>query len=337
MNNIQNNTIINKNDLRIIVSLAKIDTSNKLEHNMVCSIVQYPYPIYLNKIENNISFLNENTDFFQNRKFIVVHLCLDIVENGEDMLINENIFKLFKINIYEYLNLFNEFNYNIRIKDILENLVKFENKKGKEIKIEGLEVSNMLVKDNMENYNVIFIFDGITWSNIILLFKNMNISIYGGSSSRRHLLSTVHLNLVKFLDVLTNFQTSNDIIYRSFKEFSNVNSEYDKELVNLFKNYFESGSQVYEEALRNYPRTENFIFYSVHNLILWLYLKLLDLKKNIIALNKNNLNCNKEIELNKNIISKYFKEKKESIYFINNKVRNANKRIENITPQKGGL
>jgi len=46
------------------------------------------------------------------------------------------------------------------------------------------------------------------------MFKILNISIYSGSTSLRHLLSTVELNLVKFLQIIQNMLVDPDIIYK---------------------------------------------------------------------------------------------------------------------------
>ena len=43
---------------------------------------------------------------------------------------------------------------------------------------------DLLIKDNLLYNNIIFIFNGIAWCNIVYLFKCLNISIYGGSSAR---------------------------------------------------------------------------------------------------------------------------------------------------------
>lgn len=49
---------------------------------------------------------------------------------------------------------------------------------------------NESLKDLQEKYKLIFIFEDISWSNIVLLFKTKGINLYGGSDSRRHILST---------------------------------------------------------------------------------------------------------------------------------------------------
>lgn len=58
-------------------------------------------------------------------------------------------------------------------------------------------ISKKFMKDSLhlqEMYfsykNVLVVFENFNWSNIQLLFKTLNISVSGGSNSKRHLLST---------------------------------------------------------------------------------------------------------------------------------------------------
>ena len=95
------------------------------------------------------------------------------------------------------------------IEKCITNKIEFKN-------INDLNVLNFFLKDNMNNYNIIFIFEGLIWSNILFLFNLLGITIYGGSNTRRHLLSTVQLSLVKFLELITNFNIDLKIIYNIF-------------------------------------------------------------------------------------------------------------------------
>ena len=61
--------------------------------------------------------------------------------------------------------------------------------------------------------NALFIFDNLTWLNLQLLFRYLNIVLSGGSISKRHILSTSQFNLSNNLHVL-NY--NKEAIYNSF-------------------------------------------------------------------------------------------------------------------------
>nr|YP_010462013.1 RNA polymerase [Hericium erinaceus]UUF93967.1 RNA polymerase [Hericium erinaceus] len=65
----------------------------------------------------------------------------------------------------------------------------------------------------------LFIFDGLSWSNIVFLLYIVNINISGGSITHRHLLSTTHNDLYLYLNVLfsNKIKILRKYIYLSYK------------------------------------------------------------------------------------------------------------------------
>lgn len=76
------------------------------------------------------------------------------------------------------------------------------------------------------NYNLIFIFHDILWKNVVALLKNVGIEVYGGSGTRRHVMSTVQANLVSFFMLLNNLDLDNSLNYKSF----NAMEAYEKKI-----------------------------------------------------------------------------------------------------------
>ena len=207
------------------------------------------------------------------------------------------------------------------IEKCITNKIEFNN-------INDLNVLNFFLKDNMNNYNIIFIFEGLIWSNILFLFNLLGITIYGGSNTRRHLLSTVQLSLVKFLELITNFNIDPKIIYNSFNNLSDLNSKYDKNLINIINNCLLNNTKVIE----TFKFSENYEFYLKLNLLLKIILELLNSIKNLEILINNNLELNNNILNDKKQIEKYTNSN-YSHKFSSKKIRNATKRIINYNEQ----
>ena len=75
------------------------------------------------------------------------------------------------------------------------------------------------LEKNDKNYigiNPIIVFQGLTWNNIVHLFKVNKIDINGGSITRRHKLSICDYRLSKFLDLL--IPLNKEIFYSSYTE-----------------------------------------------------------------------------------------------------------------------
>lgn len=102
----------------------------------------------------------------------------------------------------------------------LEGLLGIYN--SKENTIENIfGVKTLWVKDfDLIGRNCYFLFLNLYWSNILLKFKLSGIDISGGTSPKRHLLSTADGKLTQFLNICLNFNYNdvNKIIYNSFND-----------------------------------------------------------------------------------------------------------------------
>ena len=116
--------------------------------------------------------------------------------------------------------------FNINLVNKLNFLTKFN-------LLEHFDKENINSIDSY--YDSIFIFNDISWKNIVLLFKNYGIELYGGSDNRRHVISTVQANLVKFLMLMFNFNLDNKLIYNSYNATDNIDKKINYNLLKLFK------------------------------------------------------------------------------------------------------
>ena len=179
---------------------------------------------------------------------------------------------------------------------------------------------NLFIKDNMSYNNVIFIFNGITWNNLVKILRSLNISIYGGNSSRRHLLSTVQSNLVKFLLLLNKLEIDPDLLYSNFIKFKKTSDSLDKKIFSLEDLIFNKKN--------GYTEDDDKILVEI-NLLTKLVLDLSDIFKET-----NNIRA-KIFNLVKNLSDFTLKkEKKTELYLkygtahFNKKFTNASKNLE---------
>lgn len=91
----------------------------------------------------------------------------------------------------------------------------------------------------------LFVFNNITWSNIVLKFKINNIEISGGSSPSRHMLTTSDILLNYYLSILTKFDTNYlmKIGYNSYKNEKHILSG--QIPINLYKEYENKIDDIY--------------------------------------------------------------------------------------------
>nr|QWO71375.1 RNA polymerase [Calocybe gangraenosa] len=82
---------------------------------------------------------------------------------------------------------------------------------------------------NFLGINPIIIFKGLHLGNIINLFKLNNISLNGGSISRRHKLTIAQYRLAIFTDLLDLFNNSKEEFFDMYKENLFTSSKYDRE------------------------------------------------------------------------------------------------------------
>ena len=228
-------------NIKIIASLAKISSDDNKNvkglQKIVASIVQFPHKINIKELEILSDSLYKNTLFFNHSNFTVIELGFWGDIDGKIVLINSKHLTYSRINIFNFILAIIDGNNdrNNIVRDLLiQSFGKYYKHYNKNYSKVGTAKS-LFLPDNMGYNNMIFIFNGILWSNIILLFRFLNISIYGGNNSRRHLLSTVHTSLVKFLMLLNNMEIDPNIIYNSFKDIGTANAKYDKQQLDYIR------------------------------------------------------------------------------------------------------
>lgn len=222
-------------EFKLIASFASLQESNKTnDRKIVASIIRYTKDINFKNASELINNLSENTSYIKNTKYLVFNVN-DYFKMEASLKINLKNFKVVNINPIEIINL------------ILKNKENFSEKAENSVSQFDLNYFFKLIclnlffkndsefKLNLSDYNVIFIFNNITWSNIVFIFKIVQITIYGGSSSRRHLLSTVQSNLVSFLYLINDMYLDTSIIYDSFKQETSSSAKIDKEVVKLVR------------------------------------------------------------------------------------------------------
>ena len=107
---------------------------------------------------------------------------------------------------------------------------------------------------NKDTYGIhsLFIFEDITWSNIVLWFKLNNIILSGGNSTKRHLISSLDINLFisiiglfefKIVDLINIASQNNKDIYK--KE---VQSFYDKKIYKSLKNLLRAPQKIIQTS-----------------------------------------------------------------------------------------
>ena len=71
--------------------------------------------------------------------------------------------------------------------------------------------------NSIENdYILIFVFNNIYLENIVSLFKVNDIQLFGGTRTRRNMLSTVQVNLTKFLMLINDMDIDLSVIYKNY-------------------------------------------------------------------------------------------------------------------------
>lgn len=176
--------------------------------HLITSVVKYDRPILYDILEENLRFISEKANIL--KRWEIFHIKSYSYEEGNDRALKDlnyiyNIeerqhFKLIHLNLYILLNkdLFNKY------KESVWNHIFKKYEYG---------------RDNEKiSSRTLFIFEDISWENIVLLFKLNNLHISGGSSSKRHLISPIDINLIEFLLCANNFDIGLSNIYKSFND-----------------------------------------------------------------------------------------------------------------------
>lgn len=326
------------NKTQIIASLAKISNKNKDELNIVSSVVQYPDVINLGNLKRTVDIFSKNNNNYKN--FIVIELSLSGSEQPKVELNNMNM-KYIKINIFDFINMLLSKDSSTSYQ-MVNLLVNDENYKFNF----QLDVKELFLSDNMKHHKVILILQGLSWSIILYLFRIVKISMYGGSITRRHILSTAQLNLVYFLHLLNGMYIDTNIIYQSYNSNSILNSKYEKELSKIVQNNIEFDPEFVQGLESKGNKKELLFLFFGRNYLLKAFMDLSKYKNMIENLLIENKNIESEIQIKKDKIkdlsynvdkdlSGRSKRKLENgKVFVNDLTSKLNKNIEAIAKNK---
>ena len=226
-----------KHNIKIIASLARVDNHPKNDSMFKCiaSVVEYDHEINIESLKYLSQKLNTESEYFNENKYTVIEFSFwDIDLHGKE-LINTNYLKYYKFNIFQFIsdlqyNFYNNNRLTSLITNGIKNNMKIDMSTSEKREIIIGEFRYLFLNTNMQYNNIILIFNKFTWENVVTLLKSLNITIYGGNNSKRHLLSTVQVSLTKFVLLLNNMKISPNDIFSSFKDFKKIKdiSAYEK-------------------------------------------------------------------------------------------------------------
>jgi DNA-dependent RNA polymerase len=159
-------------------------------------------------------------------------------------------------------------------------------------------LDDYLFSNKFNLINSAFIFDHTEWKDLVHKFKKLNITLSGGSNTKRQVLSPVQLNLARFVISIDGFKESHKSVVNSFNIHEEVHGK-------VFINNFSKNDMIWllREYIRLIPNPEDFNigftdknradFYNAFNVILYLnnlhaqkYIKILF--NNMLLNNQNN-------------------------------------------------
>ena len=137
----------------------------------------------------------------------------------------------------------------------------------------------------------------------MFLFKVKGVNVYGGSSNRRHLLSTVQAQLMSFLLLINDFSVDSDLVYRSFNDVTTSNKKIDYQLIDYIK-HGEKNKNLNKYNLEN---SSNGVYLLRINIIFHLYLKISSVLNKIDNVNTDISKLTSDIKNDNSTIAKYSK------------------------------
>nr|QWO71400.1 RNA polymerase [Lyophyllum semitale] len=196
--------------------------NNKLKH-LITSVVKYNKKIDFAQLYETLTHIAEISKITEPTPWNIIRISLNDIED-EDRFPSNAYFNLVDVSIDIFLN-------------------------EKIYKALGEPIFYNFFKDKKLSSRTVYIFEDISWENIVLLLKLSDLYISGGSSSKRHLISTVQVNLIEFLLALENFNIDLSIIYNSFKEDFFSKSSIDLNKYNHQKNLTDKdfNSKIYSD------------------------------------------------------------------------------------------
>ena len=170
--------------------------------------------------------------------------------------------------------------------------------------LQGLSSCRSEEEQSNKNYlgiNPIIIFKGLSWGNIVNLFKLHNITLYGGSISRRHKLSIVEYRLSVFIYLLGLFDGNKQGFYNNYVENLFSSSKYNRSN-NLIEEDL-SKAYIYQYKTINQYFKLNFNKITLDNQIVKVEKEIKDLEVLIKSLETKIAENDQDIYINRSYIS----------------------------------
>lgn len=237
MTQIKNST----KDLSLIAVFAyNIEANNK---SLIASII-YKYDFYNIRYTDLRKWDVSNFRSEYNEPFNIIR----VLKRRDDII--NNIYK-YKDKDYDlnktFLNISEQKNINhILILDHLFFTEKF--------------LDDYLFSNKFNLINSAFIFDFTEWKDLVHKFKILNITLSGGSNTKRQVLSPVQLNLARFLISIDGFKDSHKTVVNSFNIHEEVHGKVS--IINFSKDYKIWLLREYIRLIPN-PNNNNREFYSL--------------------------------------------------------------------------
>lgn len=206
---------------KIIASIAKIENNNNNQRlEVIGSFVKFYGTIDFEAIKKTAKFLTEKTKFFDQNSFYILHLHYwDGQAKNFEIIAEKEIpgVKILNVNIFTFIQSL-KLGHSLGIAKALNTRKELEGFEAFGDDREIFSLRKLLLRKNMKYKNVILIFDSLSLSNLYILLKTLGITIYGGNSQRRHLLSTVQKSLVMALQLINDMDVSPNTIYESYTD-----------------------------------------------------------------------------------------------------------------------
>jgi len=246
------------------------------------------------------------------RKYFVLNISFlgDLVYNdkykyGNVISLDISIFELIAILRLKYIN-------NITIPKDKDNISSKEFEDRIIVKlVNSLKNKYIISHDPYEiinEFDLIFVINDLTWSNFVYILNSFGITVFGGNSTHRHLLSTVHSNLTTFITLNFGFRFLNEIIYNGFKKYEAIDKKFKK---------------IEAKFMINLEHNESLLLAVIEDL----KNKYGDLSTGI---ENHNVEFNDILYVNLNILVKYFNKLYHTIETLDIRVSNAKINLNNL-------
>jgi hypothetical protein len=262
--------------------------------------------LYLGIIDDKLLLSRLNDNYIKHKEIHIIFVSwLDFISLEKEIKRTEYVGEdIFREN-YKLIC------YNMGYNTFFKNLLSIKKYKSDE----EIKYSNYL------GLNPIIIFKGLHWGNIIYLFKIYGYTVHGGSITRRHKLSMTELRLAEFLNLIEIMQEKNTY-YSMYVDTILSSNKYEVGFYNYLKEMkdIESYSHL-NPVILEYLKINNIIYYKI---------KLSDLDKEMLVLNKKLENIN----LNLNTYTNQLKVNPNQEILIMNQMKNLQNNLDLASSQK---